>query len=324
MAGFELYAPRTERHRRTWTWAVIVLGIVFMMLSGLIVAVPYIVQSVQAMQANPALHRLPPPPANMGTWMLFLPDALLIACILVWVAAFERRLPEAIGFNANGLWRFVRGYLIGCGFLVTVVCGLWAVGVYQVESPGAWAAPTVAALLPILGYAGMFIVQGSSEEVFMRGWLMQIVASRRGIVWAVITNSLVFGAMHLLNIQPSPAMFAGCANVALFGVFISLYACRERSIWGVCGWHAAWNWLLGIGFGLEVSGLNMKVTPLIVNLKDAPNAPWWLSGGVWGPEASIFTTAVLLAGIVFLLWKGALKPGESYPVPASTDPAAQF
>ena len=152
----------------------------------------------------------------------------------------------------------------------------------------------------------------------MRGWLMQIVASRHGVVWGVIINSIVFGALHLGNIKPSPAMYAGCANVALFGVFISLYAARERSLWGVCGWHAAWNWFLGVGFGLEVSGIHMDVEPLVVDLKDAPHAAWWLSGGEWGPEASVVATAVLLAGIVYLLVRGALTPGDSYGGPQET------
>jgi len=232
------------------------------------------------------------------------------------VALVERRPPSTIGFNGKPVTRFVRGWLIGCAFLATVVCGLWVLGVYTVEGPGVWQAPSPALILPILGWIALYIVQGSSEEVWMRGWLMQTIASRHGVVWGVVINSLIFGALHLGNLKPSPAMFAGCANVALFGVFISLYATHERSIWGVCGWHAAWNWFLGVGFGLEVSGIHMTVKPLVVDLKDAPNAVWWLSGGEWGPEASLLTTGVLAAGILYLLSRGALKPGESYAVPA--------
>ncbi len=314
MSGFELYAPRTQRHRRTWTWAIIVLGMVFMTIASVVPFIPFILERIQAVKANPALaHEVVKP--TIGVLEMFLPTALQIVFILAWVLVFERRSPATIGFNAKALLRFVRGFAIGCGFLIVVVCGLWAVGVYQVDKPGVIAAPTAAAVLTILGYAGLFMIQGSSEETFMRGWLMGTVSSRHGIIWAVVINSIVFGALHLGNIKMSPELLSGAGNVALFGVFISLYACKERSIWGVCGWHAAWNWLLGIGFGLEVSGLNMKVAPLVVDLKDAPNQPWWLTGAAWGPEASIFTTIVLLIGIAFLIWKGALKPGESYATP---------
>jgi len=95
-----------------------------------------------------------------------------------------------------------------------------------------------------------FIVQGSTEEIFFRGWLMQLIASRHGLWLAIGINSVLFGLMHAANIPPSRELFMGLLNIALFGVFISLYAAREGSLWGVCGWHAAWNWLLGLGFGL--------------------------------------------------------------------------
>lgn len=323
MAGFELYAPRQAKDRRTWTAAIIVLGIVFMVVASIIPFIPFIFKMAADIKAHPELAKHPQAP-TIGIVEMFLPTGLQILFILAWVMVFERRVPAKIGFNEKAFPRFARGFLIGCGFLVTVVGGLWAVGVYQVDTWAVWGKPSAAAFLTIGGYALLFMVQGSSEETFMRGWLMGTVSSRHGIVWAVVINSIVFGALHLGNIKPSPELWGGAGNVALFGVFISLYAARERSIWGVCGWHAAWNWLLGVGFGLEVSGLNLKVTPLVVDLKDAPGQPWWLSGGTWGPEASIFTTVVLLIGIIVLIWKGALRPGNSYPAPVSVAPEEAF
>lgn len=325
MAGFELYAPRTAEHKRTWTLAIIGILLVINILSGILAAIPYGFQAAAYLQSHPGatMKDVPPPDLN-GLWFLIAPTAISIALVLLWMFAFEKRRPEVIGFNGDGVKRFFRGYGWGCAMLVFVVGVIWAMGGYRIEGPGAWAAAAMATLLPIAGYCLGFVIQGSSEEVLTRGWLMQTVASRHGIVIAVILNSLLFGAAHLGNIKPSPAMYAGCANVALFGVFISLYACRDRSLWGVCGWHGAWNWLLGLGFGLEVSGLKMGAKPLIVDLGDTPGAAWWLTGAEWGPEASIVTTLMLLTGIVILIWKGALRPGESYPVTATTSAESQF
>lgn len=316
MAGFELYAPRLKTHRRTWTVFVIVLCIAFNILAGILAAIPYMFQVAQFVATHPgvSMKDVPKPDVN-GLWFLVVPCAIEIVLVLGWVALFERRPPATIGFNGNGFVRFIRGYLIGCAMLVFAVGSIWLLGGYRVEGAGVWAAPALATVAPILAYLVGFVIQGSSEEVLMRGWLMQTVASRHGIIIAIIINSLLFGAAHLGNISPSPAMFAGCTNVALFGIFISLYACRDRSLWGVCGWHGAWNWLLGLGFGLEVSGLKMGAKPLIVDLADTTGAQWWLTGAEWGPEASVVTTVMLLAGIIFLIWKGALKPGESYAAP---------
>ena len=106
-------------------------------------------------------------------------------------------------------------------------------------------------------------------------------------------------------------------NIVLFGLFISLYAVREGSLWGVCGWHAAWNWLLGLGFGLEVSGIRIDTVPLVADLTVAPGAPWWLTGGAFGPEASVVTTAVLLAGALGLIVLGRTRDHGAEAAPAS-------
>ncbi len=319
MAGFELYAGRLARHRRTWTAAIIGLGFVFLLLSQFLPLLPWMMRMAPLIAAHKPLAA----PAITGAYIIEA-TALMIILIVGWVFVFEQRGPQTLGLNHHAGWRFLRGYLIGCAFLAAVVCGLWALGVYTIEGPGVWRAPSLAAVLAILGYAAAFVVQGSSEEIYSRGWMMGTIASRHGLLFAVIFNAVLFGAMHLANPSPWMVKLAGVGNVGLFGVFISLYACRERSIWGACAFHGAWNWLLGIGFGLEVSGLDLKVAPLIVDLKDAPGVPWYLSGGAWGPEASILTTVILLAGIVFLLARGALKPGSSYETPEKPLPVVNF
>ena len=301
MAGIELYAERKSSHRRTWTLAAVVLAAVFL-IGGQVGAVfPAI--------ATGFVH----PGGGSDGWLqeayqLGAAFGLTTLLLLLWVWLFERRGPSALGLNAKGPMRFVRGYLIGLAFLLTVVGVIWAAGGYVVEGAGAFGSTAVgAALLPIgmlmLGY----IIQGSSEELLFRGWLMQLIASRHGIWIAVIGNSVLFALAHAGNIEPSNELYVGLANIVLFGLFISLYAVREGSLWGVCGWHAAWNWLLGLGFGLEVSGQVTETTPLITDLTGAPGAAWWLTGSTFGPEASLVTTGVLLLGVIVLVVRGRTR-----------------
>ncbi|MBA3050271.1 CPBP family intramembrane glutamic endopeptidase, partial [Brevundimonas sp.] len=238
--------------------------------------------------------------------------------LLVWAWLFERRGPAALGLNAKGPLRFVRGYLVGLAFLATVIGVIWAAGGYVVEGPGAFGSAAVgASLLPIGVLMLGFIIQGSSEELLFRGWLMQLIASRHGLWIAVIGNSALFALAHAGNIEPSNELYVGLANIVLFGLFISLYAVREGSLWGVCGWHAAWNWLLGLGFGLEVSGQVIETTPLVTDLTGAPGAAWWLTGASFGPEASVVTTAVLLLGLVVLVMRGKTRDHGVEAAPAA-------
>ncbi|MEN9428757.1 MAG: hypothetical protein RLZZ220_3106, partial [Pseudomonadota bacterium] len=134
---------------------------------------------------------------------------------------------------------------------------------------------------------------------------------------AVIGNSVLFALAHAGNIELSKELYVGLANIVLFGLFISLYAAREGSLWGVCGWHAAWNWLLGLGFGLEVSGQVVDTVPLIADLTGKEGAEWWLTGAAFGPEASLVTTAVLLVGTVVLIVRGKTRDHGVEAAPAA-------
>ncbi len=297
MSGIELYAPRQPRHRRTWTVAALLLAIVFIIVGQLAGAVPGIMAGLMSPQGE-AL-------GWQGTAYTLFAFAFTAGIVILWVTLFERRGLAAIGFNGSGLKRFLRGYAIGLAFLCAVVGGIWALGGYRIDAGGAFATASVgAALVPIGVLLLGFIVQGSTEEILTRGWLMQVIASRHGVAWGVGLSSALFGLLHAANIDPSPELLTGVLNVILFGVFIGMYAAREGSLWGVCGWHAAWNWLLGLGFGLEVSGHVVETTPLIVDLGTQTNVPWWVTGAAFGPEGSVVATVVLLIGTLVLIFRG--------------------
>lgn len=300
MPGIELYAPRRPRHRRTWTVAALVLAVVFIIAGQLAGALPGVMLGFLTPQGEAV--------GWQGTAWMLAGFAFTAGIVVLWVTLFERRGLKEIGFNGSGLKRFARGYAIGLAFLLVVVGAIWALGGYRVDAGGAFAAASVgAALIPIAVLLLGFIIQGSTEEILTRGWLMQVIASRHGLAWGIGLSSALFGLLHAANIDPSPELFAGVLNVILFGVFIGLYAAREGSLWGVCGWHAAWNWLLGLGFGLEVSGQVIETTPLVVDLGTRTTVPWWITGAAFGPEGSVVTTAVLLIGSVVLIVKGRTR-----------------
>jgi hypothetical protein len=70
-------------------------------------------------------------------------------------------------------------------------------------------------------------------------------------------------------------------------------------LWFPIGLHAAWNFTEGSLFGMSVSGYNTEPGLLAGTLKGSVI----LTGGAFGPEASIFAVAVCLAVAVLLLWR---------------------
>lgn len=315
MAGIELFAPRTPRHRRTWTAAALILAVVFIILGQVMAAIPGLMTGLLS------------PTGESESWQgtaftLYVAFGLTAMITIGWVIAFERRGLAAIGFNDQGWKRFLRGYGLGLVFIAVTIGVIAVMGGYAIEGGGAFASSSVpAALLPIVILLFGFIVQGSTEEIITRGWLMQVIASRHGLAVGIGLSSMLFGLLHAMNIAPSPELVVGLINIVLFGVFIGLYAAREGSLWGVCGWHAAWNWLLGLGFGLEVSGQVIDTPPLIVDLTTRSEVAWWITGAKFGPEGSVVVTAILLAASVFL----ALKfKSRDHGVTAAPEQAAVF
>jgi len=307
MTRTELYAPRTARHRRTWTAAAIPLILVFFII-GQMVTIFGLLKPMGFHQADLATQWLPLTLQLLG----FGVTSLLL---LAWVWLFERRSPATLGLNGSFLPRYGKGLLVGAGFLTATIGLIWIAGGYRIEGFGVWTAPSPMLFLPILALFFGFMIQGGTEELLMRGWLMQLVASRHGLILAIAINSLLFALMHGGNIKPSKELALAMVNLLLFAGMISLYAIKEGSLWGVCAWHTAWNTLLGVGFGLEVSGEKVAVQSLVVDLAPVAGAPWWLTGGAFGPEASVAATAVLLAGMVYLLATGALKDRTGYSAP---------
>ena len=83
-----------------------------------------------------------------------------------------------------------------------------------------------------------FIVQGASEEFLCRGFLLNSIAAKNGIILGIILNSCLFGFLHIFNAGFS---LLPLINIILVGVFFSVYAYRTDNIIGVCVIHYMWN-----------------------------------------------------------------------------------
>lgn len=299
MRGVEIFAPRTVKTRRTWTIAVLILIAIFFLIGQL--------TTIFAVLKPMGYHKVDLDRYWQPLAISLAGEGITLLLIVAWAFLFERRSPAALGFNAKIAGAYLRGLVIGGILLGTVVAIIFAAGGYKAAGNLSWGFPAPAVLMPFLALFGGYMIQGATEEAMLRGWLMPLVASRHGVIAAVLINSGFFALLHASNIDPSKELALGLFNLFLFAVTLSLYAVKEGSLWGVCAFHTAWNALLGTGFGLDVSGQKVAIAPVVVSLAPASNAPWWLTGGAFGPEASIAATIVLAACTAYLIAKGALK-----------------
>jgi CAAX protease family protein len=224
---------------------------------------------------------------------LLLPFGALGLVVLAWVRFVERRPLASIGLAAgHPLHTFLGGLLAGIAMAVIIVAGIWSVGGFDAGAfAEAFSSRTALGSIAIL-LTG-FSLQSSVEELLFRGWMLSAVAHKIGIGAAVLLTSATFTLFH--HEDSSSWLFA--TNVALFALFACCWAISTGNIWGVMGWHAAWNWLFATGFELRVTGLDTHLPAFLVRL--VPHGPDYLTGGALGPEGSFMCSLVLLGGMGF-------------------------
>ncbi|MDH4450107.1 MAG: type II CAAX endopeptidase family protein [Rhodoferax sp.] len=293
MTPLTLYAPSHAGHRRTWAPAVVALMLVFMTLSYLPLHF--------GLQSNALKAWFPDASWQHTVLSLVIGFGGSAVLCMAWIRGFERRGLHTIGFTRSGLGFYARGVLSGALAVVTCIALIYCFGGYSVETAGAIQQMSVATMAPLLCLLVGFAIQGATEEIFIRGWLFQNVAARYGLVMGIAVNALVFCVMHGGALSPTIESGVFVCNLVLFSVFMSLYAWREGSIWGICAWHSIWNFLTGPGMGLEISSHALPVLPLFVDLAETPSAAAWVTGANIGPEGSIITTGVLALYILYLL-----------------------
>ena len=87
-------------------------------------------------------------------------------------------------------------------------------------------------------------------------------------------------------------MWAALAIALASGWLFGMAYAYHQTIWVPIGMHWAWNYLEGGAFGCAVSGTPLNYLPLITPRISGADI---LSGGAFGPEASIICVALGIA-----------------------------
>ncbi|WP_430391335.1 CPBP family glutamic-type intramembrane protease [Dyella sp. 20L07] len=220
-----------------------------------------------------------------------------IISYLVLVKAIERRPLRELAWRDLPT-KGVAGLFLGAALFSLVVLVLWLAGSYHVDGTDPQVNWLPAVLTTGLG-------AGIGEEIFTRGAIYRIVEEGLGTWWALAISALFFGAAHIFN--PGATLWSSLAIAIEAGVLLALLYHVTRSLWTCIGLHAAWNVMQGTVFGIPVSG-----TAAHGWLISHCTGPDWLSGGVFGAEASV--VALLSCSVVSAVLLGiALRRGTIVP-----------
>jgi membrane protease YdiL (CAAX protease family) len=227
-------------------------------------------------------------PLMEGNYGYIVPFALIVGALWIWIRVYEKRPFYTLGFTPRAAFlKYFIGFALGFAMQAFTV-GLMALsGCVAIEQSGD-ITPQFAAVGGSLLILVAFVVQGASEEIVCRGWYLPVLGVRYKPWIAVVVTTILFAILHL------PSRPVAIINLLLFGLFVALYSLREGSLWGVCGWHTAWNWTMGHVFGLEITG-EEPLGETIINLQ-ASGSPL-LSGG-YGPEGSLAATLIFSVALI--------------------------
>jgi hypothetical protein len=233
-------------------------------------------------------HHVPSP--LRPPWLLA--AALLSGALMLWlyrgeVRYFERRDVTELA-TVGAAWQVAVGIALGAA-LFSAVFAFLALGGY-VRHVG------------FGGFAGLPAALATSfsaaigEELVFRGAIFRIAEERLGTTAALIISAAIFGLLHAANPGATPVSTAAIALEA--GALLGVVYSASRNLWLPMGLHFGWNFTEGGIFSAAVSGGRSQGL-----IDSALSGPALMTGGAFGPEASVIAVAVCCAAAATIsLW----------------------
>lgn len=227
-------------------------------------------------------------------WVLLLPLTMLITWF--FVVYLDRRPFETLGFETQGPWRqdIALGLALGFGLPALIFALSYALGWVHISGSMFTLSPLrILAVLAQTLLAMMAVAIG--EETIMRGYVLQTLKLRYGVVAALIVSTLIFSVGHAGN--PGGAGIMPFVGIVLAGLGLGYAYLATKRLWLPIAFHFAWNFALGPVFGFPVSGIDISSW-----IEQQVTGPALFTGGQFGPEAGLMGFAVWLLAIPIIRW----------------------
>ena len=273
-------AARTQsRLPAALTWMPVQLVLMFVVL----VAIDLACQLLRATLVHVAPAALRDMARLIGALLL---SILMIAAYRFLVRVLEQRKADELQ-SSGAVRALATGVLLGAGLFALAYAILWMLGVVTFTGSGGFAGA---------GQAFANALEASvGEEIVFRGVVYRRLEERLGTTIALVLSAAAFGLVHAGN---TGASWVSTLAIALeSGVLLGLAYAATRSLWLPIGLHFGWNFTEGGIFGAAVSG--GRFSGLIGSFLSGPPL---ITGGAFGPEASLAALAVALSASIALAW----------------------
>ncbi len=238
--------------------------------------------------------------SELGLTDAFLePLAPLLILFVTWLCMVIRKqtLSDA-GLRINIMWlkEFLSGTL---GGVVMMLCAITLIFLFTDMT--FTVNPQHSVYLLSYGFY-LFLIGSIMEELLHRGFIFQRLIDGIGIWGAQLVIAAIFAFGHSGN----PGMdgiteIISITDLVLGSLIFGFAYIKTNSLALPIGLHLGWNWAQGSIFGFSVSGYEQPglFKPVFAN------AEQWLTGGDFGPEASVLSLIISVITLyIIYVWKG--------------------
>lgn len=248
-------------------------------------------------------HHIEPLASLWGIWLIAI--GMLGFAAIAYVMLWEDLRPHHIGVCARPWQACVRNFFVGYGLgtivmsaavIVAMLLGgyVLADNFQQVRAGG------------LILMALIYVFQAFGEETLYRGAGLLCMSRKASPVAALVVSSVIFSLHHYHNPGYGPIAFV---NIFLLGVLCGVSVFATSQIWMATAIHAAWNFIQGNIYGVNVTGSVADATDrlLTATANDMP----LVTGGQMGLEGSLVATVVLLVSIGLFAWRIGVKSAQA-------------
>lgn len=227
-------------------------------------------------------------PGYSGDWMTIGASLVFAAALVGLYTALVRWMEQRAARElAPRAIQAVAGIILGLALFSSVFGLLYLIGVVRWQG--------VSARFDLIPMLSVSILAAVGEELAFRGALFRIVEESFGTTSALVISAAVFGLLHALN--PGATVVSTTAIALEAGILLGAAYALTRNLWLPIGLHFGWNFTEGGIFGVSVSGGPAAKGIFSVSLTGRT----LLTGGSFGPEASVIAIVVCLTAAVVLL-----------------------
>jgi membrane protease YdiL (CAAX protease family) len=274
----QAYRPPADAPK--WKRIALYSPVARMVLFGLVVGLIGSLLSVALAKAGMLGKDVPRLQGISGVLLMYLLTS--IPAYLVVTRVVEKRWPQELLRGRRLVPDLLLGILGGVAYISACAGALWLAGAYSVTD-----------VRSDIQFAGNLLIAGLGagvfEEIVFRGVVFRMVEEGLGTWAALLVSALLFGVVHIGN--PNATAWSSVAIAIEAGLLFGMAYHVTRSLPLCMGIHAAWNFTQGSLYGSPVSGLPTKNSWLVPQF----SGPEWLTGGLFGFEASVVAAFIGLA-----------------------------